>query len=101
MRLLVRLLACASCVAAAAACSGSGSGASTDGGTSGAPDLGPANALVAKRPYNLDVPSGYDGIKPLPVVILLHGYSANGFVQHAYFGLTTFADQHGVLLAYP
>ena len=65
------------------------------------PDLGPSNALVAARPYEMDVPTTLDAAKPAPLVILLHGFSENGFVQRAYFNIGEIVDKHGVLLAYP
>ena len=65
------------------------------------PDLGPSNALVAARPYEMDVPAGLDASKPAPLVILLHGFGENGFVQRAYFGLGALVDTHGFLFAYP
>ena len=83
-----------------AACSGGSSSTTPDlGGPS--PDLGPANALVIARPYNLDVPVAYDPAKPTPLVVLLHGYSANGLSQAGYFGLRPEVDKRGYLLAYP
>ena len=39
------------------------------------------------RPVTLQVPSGFDETKQYPLIIVLHGYSANGFVQEAYFGV--------------
>jgi polyhydroxybutyrate depolymerase len=83
-----------------------------DGGEEGVPDgggsaadarPGPADAggLVGARPYTLFVPSGYDDSVPTPFVLLLHGYSATGLVQNAYFGLSDSAETRTVLLAYP
>lgn len=60
-----------------------------------------ANQLVIDRPYGLLVPAGYDGSQPVPLVLLLHGYGANGNVQAAYFGLNALAESEGFLLAYP
>ena len=56
---------------------------------------------TASRPYGLKVPSGYDGRRPVPLVVLLHGYTSNGAAQAAYFGLPAEADKAGFLLAYP
>jgi polyhydroxybutyrate depolymerase len=57
----------------------------------------------AGRPYtmNLHVPSGYDMAKPTPLVMLLHGYSASGTLQEAYFNLTPVSDAHTFLYVYP
>jgi polyhydroxybutyrate depolymerase len=38
---------------------------------------------------------------PTPLVVVLHGYSANGFVQATLFGMINASDQHAFLLAYP
>jgi polyhydroxybutyrate depolymerase len=68
-----------------------------DAGT-GSPD---ANPLIVARPYDLQVPASYDASEPTPLVILLHGYSATGFVQVRYFGLLDGSQAHGYLIAYP
>ena len=34
--------------------------------------------VTRPRPVNLYIPSSYDGQTPLPLVILLHGYSGTG-----------------------
>jgi polyhydroxybutyrate depolymerase len=39
------------------------------------------------RPVTLQVPTGFDEAKHYPLVVILHGYSASGFIQEAYFGL--------------
>lgn len=69
-----------------------------DGGPA---DKGPTNPLVAARPYEYQVPSGYDPATPAPLLVLLHGYSASGLVQDLYFGMRPFADAQGILYAYP
>ena len=56
---------------------------------------------TANRPYGLKVPAGYDSRHPIPLVVLLHGYTSNGAAQAAYFGLVAEADKAGFLLAYP
>jgi polyhydroxybutyrate depolymerase len=56
---------------------------------------------TTNRPYGVKVPAGYDGGHPLPLVVLLHGYTANGAMQAAYFGLPDEADRSGFVLAYP
>jgi polyhydroxybutyrate depolymerase len=62
---------------------------------------GGQNTLTGQRPYGLKVPEGYDGQRPVPLVVLLHGYSSNGSAQDAYFRLSAQADRGGFLLAYP
>jgi polyhydroxybutyrate depolymerase len=56
--------------------------------------------LIAARPYDSNVPASYHG-QPTPLLILLHGFGQNGFVQNAYFGLNAASETHGFLLAFP
>jgi polyhydroxybutyrate depolymerase len=58
-------------------------------GTTAAPD--PA------RPYDVFVPSTYDGSTAMPLVILLHGFGASGAIQEAYFQLQPLAESRGFL----
>ena len=37
------------------------------------------------RPVDLQIPSGYKDGKHYPLVVVLHGYSVNGFIQESYF----------------
>lgn len=39
------------------------------------------------RPVDLQVPVGFDDSKNYPLVMVLHGYGASGFVQEAFFGM--------------
>ncbi|MEO8876252.1 MAG: alpha/beta fold hydrolase [Polyangiaceae bacterium] len=88
---------------------GAGAGAATSDAGAGAGDSatnrgdggGSSSALVAARPYNFKVPSGYDKTKATPLVILLHGYGASGVEQEAYFQLGPQADADTFLYAYP
>jgi polyhydroxybutyrate depolymerase len=70
-------------------------------GCSSNPPVGGNGGLVAARPYDIDVPAGYDKSKSYPLILLLHGYGANGFLQDAVFGFNVLADTHGVLVAHP
>ena len=54
-----------------------------------------------ERPYQLLVPESYDEDTPAPLIVLLHGYTATGAVQLAYFGLADVAEEQGILVAYP
>jgi polyhydroxybutyrate depolymerase len=54
------------------------------------------------RPVNLfKFPDGADPKKPLPLVMVLHGYGASGIVQSAYFGLTKLVNDKQFLLIAP
>ena len=61
----------------------------------------PSNAAVMARPYDYDQPAGYDPSKPYPLIVLLHGFGANGFTQDALFGWAQLADDRGVFVAHP
>lgn len=60
-----------------------------------------AKVLVAARPYESKIPDTYNTQKNWPLVILLHGYGANGIAQDVYFGLGKEVDRLGFLYAYP
>jgi polyhydroxybutyrate depolymerase len=71
-----------------------------------APDAGPVELpdqyrFGGDRPVYLEVPSTYDHAVPTPLVFLLHGYSANAFVQTRVLGFEGFAEAHGVLFVAP
>jgi polyhydroxybutyrate depolymerase len=77
----------------------------------GAPpvDAGDGDAILGEydpvpfggsRPVELYVPSGYTGA-PTPLIILLHGYSANGAEEDLYLGLREVAESKTVLYAHP
>lgn len=59
-----------------------------------------AQRLVAERPYRLVVPPGYSG-QPLPLVILLHGYSGSGQAMDDYLNMSSIAAARTFLLATP
>lgn len=53
------------------------------------------------RPVDLQVPAAFDEHKSYPLVMVLHGYSASGFVQEAYFGLHALLDADQALVLAP
>lgn len=53
------------------------------------------------RPVALKVPKAYDASQSWPLLLVLHGYSATGFLQETLLGLTKLVEGHGVLLASP
>ena len=83
-----------------------GSGSNHDGSAAiadmamGPPDLA-YQSLVLARPYKSKIPIGYDPKKPAPLLILLHGYTADGALQDGYFGLSNIVDEKGFLYAFP
>ncbi len=56
---------------------------------------------IADRPYDVFVPTGYDPAAPMPLVLLLHGYTGTGVSQEAYFEFETLADSRGFLYVHP
>lgn len=75
---------------AAPACDGEQGGATTTSFTAG-----------GSRPVEVTVPSGYDAATPAPLMILLHGYTASGDAQEAYFQLAPLAEEKGIVYARP
>lgn len=67
---------------------------STDAAAAGA-------AATADRPYKVFVPSSYTESTPMPLVVLLHGYSASGDIQEAFFKLEPLAEERGFLTVHP
>lgn len=61
----------------------------------------PPTSIGGDRPAVVYAPSNYDPSKAWPLVILLHGYSANGFVQNIYLGLSGRTTQDGFILVVP
>ena len=57
--------------------------------------------LTADRPYDVFVPTGYDAAAPTPLVLLLHGYTASGDIQEAYFQFEPLAESRGFLYVHP
>lgn len=53
------------------------------------------------RPVSLQVPGDFDAGRDYPLLLVLHGYSANGFLQQGYFHLGDAADARDVLVLAP
>ena len=53
------------------------------------------------RAAEVVVPSSYDGITPMPLVFLLHGYGASAELQNVYFRLGLRAEEDGFMLVLP
>lgn len=56
---------------------------------------------AADRPFEVFVPASYDGSAAVPLVVLLHGYTASGILQEAYFQLQPLAEERGFLYVHP
>ncbi|MBL9016192.1 MAG: hypothetical protein JNL83_18535 [Myxococcales bacterium] len=53
------------------------------------------------RPVTIGAPATLTDGKQYPLVVVLHGYSANGFVQEAYFGMNALPDRDEALVLAP
>lgn len=75
-------------------------GACSDGAVNMPADMAPATSpLIEARPYQVELPDSAQ--RPAPLVVVLHGFSANGITQDAYFGFSNFARAQGVITAFP
>jgi polyhydroxybutyrate depolymerase len=73
-----------------------------DGGPATPTRAGGTDTLaVGDRPVTVHLPPAYDGEKSLPLVVLLHGYTASGDLQERYFRLTPEADRRGFIYVHP
>lgn len=54
-----------------------------------------------KRAVEIQIPFGYDPVKPLPLLVVLHGYGANGPLQAAYLGFTRLQETEKFLMLTP
>lgn len=73
--------------------------AACDSGTTYSAD--PPTIVGGLRPANVYRPSDYDPSRAYPLVLLLHGYGANGFLQDTFFGTSGRVDAHQYLLVVP
>jgi polyhydroxybutyrate depolymerase len=56
-----------------------------------------------RREYLVHVPKGYDGRKPAPLVVAMHGGGGNMHIQanDTYYGLVSKADETGTIIVFP
>lgn len=70
----------------------------------GGDDGGPVQRPIefgGDRPVSLQVPGDFDDAHSYPLLVILHGYSANGFLQQGYFRLGNAADDFDALVLAP
>lgn len=66
--------------------------------TTAPPDAGP---IGGNRPVDVHVPPGYQPGTPVPLVMMLHGYSASAQLEEFYLGITAQSDKRGFIYATP
>ncbi len=79
-----------------------GSTGTTDAATSvkdGGPDA--SGVIGGSRPVGVHVPPSYVQGTAMPLVIMLHGYSASSDAEEGYLGLTALSDSKGFLYVRP
>ena len=54
-----------------------------------------------ERPVTVHTPDSWDGRTALPVLVVLHGYSATGAFQDLYFGSTERMEREGMIVVAP
>lgn len=57
--------------------------------------------MGSNRPVTPYVPASYTAGTPTPLIVLLHGYGASGFLQTAYFSLQQASEERGFVLLAP
>jgi polyhydroxybutyrate depolymerase len=66
-----------------------------------APSTGTVTVELGDRPFRLFVPSSYTEVRPVALVIGLHGYTSDSAEMESYFRLAEQAEQRGFLYARP
>ncbi len=61
----------------------------------------PPLTLSTTRPAQVQIPVDYSTATRYPLVVVLHGFGANGLVQAVYLGLTDRVDAQQYVLVYP
>ena len=64
-------------------------------------DVTPRGPLGGERPAKVILPEAYDSQEAWPLVMLLHGYSADGFIQDYYLGVSDKLDARGFIFIRP
>jgi polyhydroxybutyrate depolymerase len=65
------------------------------------PTTTPPAAPSGGRPYDVFVPTSYRESAPMPLVILLHGYSVSGAEMESMWQLQPMAEERGFLYVHP
>ena len=59
------------------------------------------NIDLGRGDVNVVVPKNYSADTPVPLVMLLHGYTSSGAAQDAYFKLSKLVDEYGFIFIAP
>jgi polyhydroxybutyrate depolymerase len=81
-----------------------GSGGTAGAGGTGGQEFSPDPPLVIggdERPAEVDIPTNYDPAVPHPLVMVLHGFGADGRVETGYMQLFNFVDEKQFVLVFP
>ncbi len=76
----------------------------SDGGSGGAAQTFPATPRTVfggTRPVTIQVPTTYSAARSVPLVVILHGYGADGFFQEDYLGFAALVESEGILIIAP
>lgn len=57
--------------------------------------------LTRPRPAEVFVPSGYDGATPMPLLLVLHGYSGSAEQMREVYRFESLAESYGFLVCHP
>jgi polyhydroxybutyrate depolymerase len=61
----------------------------------------PRTVFGGDRPVTIQVPTTYSADRPVPLLVILHGYGVNGFYEEQYLGLAALVDSEGILIIAP
>ena len=99
--LLLTLLLALGCDGTTASDAGGGGSVAGPGDVDSGGTALPTTIGTAERPAAFHVPRAHDGTTALPLLVLLHGYSASGGVQDTYLGISRATRNAGFYLAIP
>jgi polyhydroxybutyrate depolymerase len=63
--------------------------------------IGSVERPEGTRSFRIHVPPGYDGAKPVPLILNFHGQAKTALDQETYSGLTPVSDAEGFMLVSP
>ena len=71
------------------------------GGVSHVASAGDDIIDIGRGPVVVHIPSSYDGVTPVPLLLLLHGYTSTGAAAEAYLQFAPVAEEAGMLYLHP